>query len=120
MPSLPTDVVRVTRPAKIVTRTDSAIQTAYPGARDAIRSPDRGYFESASDASTVLTAKAALAGSRVRRFRVDIAEVVWVDPLTEVPSYQLVDSDLGADLPVMLARIEIDLETEMTAMEVIG
>lgn len=120
MPSLPTDVVRVTRPARVVTRTDTAIQSAYPGARDAIRSPNRGFFESAADASTVLTAKAALVGARVRRFRVDIADLVWPDPLVEVPSYQLVDSDLGADLPAMLARIEIDLENETTAMEVIG
>jgi len=77
-------------------------------------------FETAADATTVLALKADLVGQYRRRFRVDIAGELSVDPLDTIPCWQLVASELGADLPVMLCRVEVDLEAETTAIEVIG
>lgn len=120
MSALPADVQRATRAARIVIDEDSAVQTAFPSARDGLQSPERGYFESATDAATVLAAKAALIGAYRRRFAVSCAGEVYPDPLAEVPSYQLVASELSADLPALLCRIEVDLENETTVMEVLG
>lgn len=120
MSALPADVQRATRSAKIVTRTDADIRTVYPAARDGVQSPDVGYFASAADAATVLTLKAALIGEPRRRFRVDCAGEVMVDPASTVPSYLLICDELSANLPVLLCQIEVDFETETTAMEVLG
>lgn len=120
MSALPDDVLRATRSARIVTRTDTAIRSAYPAARDGVQAPETGYFESAADGATVLTLKADLIGTYRRRFRVDVAGEPSIDPLTALPCWQLVDSDLDADLPVMLARIEIDHEAETASLEVFG
>lgn len=120
MPAYPTDIIRVTRPAKIVTRSDTDVLAVYPAARDAISNPDPGYFEDSADADTVLTLKAALIGQRRRRFRVDVEGEVAVVPLVEVPSFRLIDSELGVDITVMLARLEYDMENDMTALEVVG
>lgn len=120
MSALPADVQRATRSARIVTRTDSDIRATYPAARDGVQTPDAGYFADAANAATVLTAKAALIGERRRRFRVDVAGEVIVDPAAAIPSYRLICAELGFDAPAMLCQIEVDFETETTAMEVLG
>lgn len=88
--------------------------------RDGLRDIDPGFFESAADALTVLGLKGALIASFRRRFTVECQGEVSVDPTTEIPSYQIVDSELAADLPAMLTRYQYDMETETTAMEVLG
>jgi len=120
MPALVADIQRATRKARIVTLTDSAIQSDYNGARDAIDEPEPGYFESAADASTVLALKQALNGVFKRRYVVEIADEVVVDPLTAVPTWHLTDSETGAAGNVLLTRIEVDMETETTQAEVLG
>lgn len=120
MPALPSDVVRATRAAKIVTTTDSAVLALYPNARDGLANPEGGFFESDADAATVLALKKSLNGQRRRRFAVEIAGEVWIDPLTAIPSYRLFDSELDVDTPVMVCRVEVDMEEEVTRMEVIG
>lgn len=120
MSALPADVQRATRAARIVTLTDAALRTAYPAARDGLQAPEVGFFESAADAETVLELKASLIGTYRRRFAVAVAGQVEVDPTVAIPGYQLVDNELAADLPVMLARLEVDFENETSAMEVFG
>ena len=120
MSALPDDVQRATRSARIVTRTDADIRATYPAARDGVQSPDTGYFADAADAATVLMLKAALIGTPRRRFRVDVAGEVLVDPATAIPSYQLVCDELAANLPALLCQIEVDFETETTVLEVLG
>lgn len=120
MPALPSDVSRATRAARIVTATDSAILALYPNARDGLNNPEGGFFESATDAASVLALKKSLIGQRRRRFAVEIAGEVWIDPLTAIPSYRLIDSELNVDAPVMVCRIEVDMEEEVTRMEVLG
>lgn len=120
MTALPADIIRATRAARIVVATDSGVQASYPAARDGKTNPEPGYFESASDATTVLAQKVTLIGTRRRRFRVELQGEYWIDPLDGVPSFQLVDAEQGIDLPVMLCRMELDMENETTVLEVIG
>lgn len=120
MPALPADIVRATRAARIVTRVDTAIQTAFDGARDAAQSPERGFFETAADATTVLNMKAALSGTFRRRFVVSVADEVWIDPLAGIPTATLIDSESGFSGPALVTRVEVDLENETTSLEVLG
>lgn len=120
MSALPADVQRATRAARIVTLSDASLRTTYPAARDGLQSPEAGFFESAADASTVLALKAELIGTYRRRFRVDVAGEVELDPTSVIPCWQLVDSDLDVNAPVMLARVEVDFEAETSALEVFG
>jgi hypothetical protein len=120
MPALPADILRATRQARIVTRSDATIQTAFPGARDAIERPEPGYFEDAADAQSALALKASLIGVHRRRFAVSIADEVWIDPFTGIPTWHLTDSETGADVDALLTRIEVDMENERTSAEVMG
>lgn len=120
MPALPTDIIRATRRARIVTREDTVIRTRFPAARDQAGTPEPGFFESAADASTVLAIKASLTGSFRRRFAVAIDELVWIDPAAAVPTYLLTEAELGFDGPAMVTRWRIDLNTETAEFEVIG
>ena len=120
MSALPADIVRATRQARIVRRTDAAIQSAFVKARDQGDDPQAGYFQNAADASAALEAQAALIGTFRRRFSARLAEPVWIDPLTEVPTWHLTDSETDMDDDVIVTRIEIDLEEETTLVEVIG
>ena len=120
MPALVADIQRATRKARIVTLTDTAIQSAYNGARDAIEEPEPGYFETAADASSALALKQVLVGVFRKRYVVEIADEIWVDPLTAVPTWHLTDTETGVDADVLVTRIEVDLETETTQVEVLG
>ena len=120
MPAEPADIQRATRQARIVTEEDPAIKLAYPNARDSLESPQPGYCENANDAVTVLGFMAALIGVPRQRYTVLLADEVWIDPLTGIPTFHLVDAELGADLDVLVTRVEIDMENETTGLEVMG
>lgn len=120
MSATPADIARATRAARTVTRTDSAIQSAFAKARDQGDAPQAGYFQSATDAASALDAQAALIGTFRRRFTGQVADGLAVDPLVEVPTYHLTDAEQDMDDDVILTRIEIDLEDETTMIEVIG
>lgn len=120
MPATPANAIRATREAKIIKLADSAIQSDYPNARDALLDPEPGYFNDADDALDVLEAKQELIGEPRRRFIVSVGEIVNIDPTTGIPGFQLIDAELGLNLPVMVTRAEVDFENETTALEVIG
>lgn len=120
MPALPSDIVRATRRARIVTREDPAIRTRFPAAADQGGAPEPGFFESAADAATVLAIKAGLTGTFRRRFAVIIDGLFWIDPTAGVPTFTLTDAELGFDGPVMVTRWRVDLNEERTELEVIG
>ena len=120
MPALPSDIVRATRRARIVTREDAAIRTRFPSAADQSKAPEPGFFENASDASTVLATKASLTGTFRRRFTVVVDGLLWIDPTAGVPTFTLTDAELGFDGPVMVTRWRIDLNEERTELEVVG
>lgn len=120
MPALPTDIIRATRRARIVTREDTAIKARFPGAGDQGAAPEPGFFESAADAVTVLEQKAALTGVFRRRFAIVIDGVLLIDPASGIPTFDLVDEELGFAGPVLVTRWRVDLNEERTELEVIG
>ncbi len=120
MAALPADIVRATRQARVVTHEDAAVKALFPDARDGSKSADPGYFENASDASAALALKAALNGTFRDRFIVSIADEVWIDPLAGVPTARVICPELGADLPALVTRVEVDMESETTKLETLG
>lgn len=120
MPALPADIARAIRRSRVVTRTDTAIQSAFASARDAAETPEPGFFESGTDAASCLTLKAALNGQFRRRFAVELADEVWIDPLSGVPTWSLTDSETGASADMLLTRITLNLEDETTQVELLG
>lgn len=120
MPATPTDIAAGTREAVIATAFNSAIAARYPAARDAGASPSPGFFDSIVDAQTVVNQRAALIGTERRRFVVGVDEPVWPDVAAGLLQVRLVDGEQGANLAALVARIEVDLETESTALEVFG
>lgn len=113
------DLVRLTRRARTVLLADPAIKTAFPRARDQANAPEPGFFESKADADAALALKAALTGTFRRRFALRIDGLVWIDPTAGIPTYTLVDAELGVNGPALVTRYELDLDNEQTLMEVI-
>lgn len=120
MPALPSDIIRATRRARLVTREDTVIRDRFAGAADQASAPEPGFFEQAADASAALNAKAELTGTFRRRFAVVIDGLLWIDPRAGVPSFTLADPELGFDGPVLVTRWRLDLGAGRTEMEVIG
>jgi len=120
MPAFPPDIVRATRRARTVLHEVPANKTAFPRAGDQAQAPEPGFFVNAADAAAVLAIKAGLTATFRRRFTVTVDGLVWPDPATGIPTYQLVDAELDFDGPCLVARIVVDLENEQTRMELIG
>lgn len=120
MAALPSDIGPAKRVAQIVTVADSAVQTKFPTARDGLKSPATGYFDSASDAATALAARAVLIGAVRRRFAVQVADMVLPNLSAGVPCWTLIDAEQGVNGVFLLARLEIDFENETTGMELFG
>lgn len=119
MPALTADIAAGTRPAKIETWTDAAIQARYPNARDASERPAEGFFDSAANAVTALTQRGALIGAERRRFKVVIGEPWFPDPKSGIPTVTLIDPEQKVNAAGMVSRIEVNLESETTIFEVI-
>jgi len=120
MAAFPLDIIRATRAARVITREDAAVRSAFPRARDAIEAPEAGFFETAADASAALALKAALIGRFRRRFVVAVADEVWIDPLDGVPTAHLRAPELLAELDCLVTRVEVDMEGEASRIEVLG
>jgi hypothetical protein len=120
MPALPSDIIRGTRRARIVTREDTLLRTSFPSSGDQVTAPEPGFFEVAADASAVLGTKSELTGSFRRRFAVTIDGLFWIDPTAAIPTFTLTDAELGFDGPVIVTRWRLDLNEERTEIEVIG
>jgi hypothetical protein len=124
MPATSADVARATREAVTDISSDAAVLTRQPGARDGLVSPRRGYFDSIADAATVNAAARALIGTERRRFAVRVGDVIEptgsFNASQVTPTVTLVDADLAANGTFLVARIEIDDEAGVTAMELFG
>lgn len=120
MPALPDDIIRATRRARLVVREDSAVQAAFPRARDQSGAPEPGFFAARADAAAALEIKASLTATFRRRFVVTVDGLVWPDLAGGVPTWRLVDAELGVDTDCMVTRLSLDLENELTRMEMIG
>lgn len=113
------DILRATRRSVVETREDTAVLTAHPNARDQSKNPVPGYFESTSDAATVLTSVASLVGAFRRRVVVNTEGIIALDPLTEIPTMNVVDSELNLSGDGLVTRFEVDLEEQQTNLELI-
>lgn len=119
MAALPADATAGQRAALIVKDESTTIKTRYPD-RDQLTSPAEGFFDSADDAATALGQRRSLIGSERRRFAVQVADLVWIDPETALPTVQLIDSEQVIDAACLISRVQVDLENETTVMELFG
>ncbi|KKC24850.1 hypothetical protein [Sphingomonas sp. SRS2] len=120
MAALPSDIAAASREAVNLTWQSATIKTRYPGARDQGSPPAEGFFDTQADAQAAIDQRGALLGVERRRFTVPVQDVLWIDPTTGLPTYQLVDSDQAANMACIPARFEIDLEDEATNLELFG
>jgi hypothetical protein len=121
MPADPADIGPAIRDVAVATWTDAAIVARYPSqARDGSASPADGYFDAIADAQTVVNARGAIIGTETRRFAVSVNDLEWPVISTSVPLFRLVDAEQGANVTLFASRIELDLENEVTALELFG
>lgn len=120
MPADPDDIMRATRPYQVVTLADASLRARFPAARDALTTPEPGYFVNPADAAAALAVKAQLVGRSRARWIVALVDELEIDPVEDIPTMQLRDAELAIDLPVLPARIELSLEDERTTVEVMG
>lgn len=120
MTAAATDIAAGTREAAIVTWSDPSLKTIYPSARDAETAPSEGFFDSIADAQAAIDQRGALIGVQRRRFLVKVSGLVWLDPSTGIETARLIDEELAVDADFLIGRVEIDLETETTSLELFG
>lgn len=121
MVALAADAVAGMRAAKVVRAETAGIKTAFPNARDGLATPAEGLFDAEADATTALAQRQALIGvDGRRRFAVTAEEMIWIDPEAGVPAFTLIDSQQSANGAFLAARVEIDLNTETTTLELFG
>lgn len=119
MPALPSDIAAAIRERIVVSDEDTSIKTRFPTARDNSTDPAEGFFDLPEDAQTAVSQRASLIGETRRRFAVTVADIVDIVPGT-IPTHRVIDSEQGLDAPMLLARIEVDLEQDITQMEYFG
>ena len=120
MGALPADVARAGREATIASVEDAAIKSRFPRARDGVKAPASGFFDSKADAQTALAARAALIGVVRRRFVVRAAEAIEPDIAAGIPVWRLIDAEQAVDGNHLTARIVVDFEAETTSVELFG
>lgn len=120
MPADPDDIIRATRAAQVVTLADASLKAQLPTARDAVTTPDPGYFVNPADAAAALATKARLLGVPRSRWIVDLVDELEIDPVIGIPTMLLRDSVLAVNTLVLPMRVQLSLEDERTALEVIG
>lgn len=120
MPALDADIGPALREAAIVQVADTDVRTRFPGARDGLIDPAEGMFDAQADCAAALAQRFALIGAVRRRFAVAVQDVLAFDIAAGVPTHRLIDGEQAVDMPVLLARIEIDDESEITSVEYFG
>lgn len=121
MPATDADIAAASRQARIEAWSDVAVQTRYPNARDGQTEPAEGFFDSASDGVTAITARAALFGNEaIRRFTATAYDLIWHDLEAGFPIVKLIDPEQALNGNTIPARVSLSLEAETTSYEVIG
>lgn len=120
MPAIEADIFAGSRDSAKVTWTDANIAARYPSARDGSTNPSEGFFDLASDAQAVINARGGLIGTERRRFAVIVHDVLWPTVSTGLPQAMLIDVEQVVNSAFLEARIEIDLEAEISTCELLG
>lgn len=120
MPATIADIAAGSRESVVASWADAAIALRYPSARDGAAEPAIGYVDAIADATTLVQQRAQLLGVERRRFAVKVADVLWPTVSTSIPTVTLKDAEQGANGNFLVSRIEIDLETETTNLELFG
>ncbi len=120
MPADPVDIASGIRPARVETWADPAIKARYPSARDGSVEPAEGFFDNAAHGAAALAQRGALVGVERRRFLAEVDGLQWLDPANGVPTVTIRDPEQKLDGPIMLTRIELNLEAERTTVEGFG
>jgi hypothetical protein len=120
MPATPADIGAAMREVTIVTWSSPAMAARYPSARDGSLDPSIGYFDSAADAQAVNDARGALIGTERRRFAVKVAALIWPTISDAIPQDRVIDAEQALNAGHLVARIEVDLESESTTHETFG
>lgn len=118
MPALPEDIAAGTRAASVERWQSSTIKSRYPSARDGLVAVSEGFFDNAADAAAAVAQRGALIGTERRRFRVPVADLLWLDPAAGFPCVRPKDPDQGVDAIGLVSRLEVNLETGQTSLEV--
>lgn len=120
MSAIPADIAAATREATIGGWVSPSMRARYPGARDGYSPPAEGFFDSAAHAQSVAVQRGGLIGIERRLFTAQVFDALWIDPVTGIPTYRLVDGDQAVDMPVIPARFELDLDAMTTSLELFG
>ena len=120
MPATAADIAAASRDVVTATWTDATIAARYPTARDGSLDPAPGYFDAIADAQAVVNARGSLIGAERRRFTAAAYDLIWPTVSTALPCAALIDAELGINATCLAARIEIDLDAEMTTFELLG
>lgn len=121
MPATTSDISAATRENVVANWNDPAIKARYPSARDGSVSVTLGYTDTIADAQTLVNAQGALIGVERRRFTIEVHDLIWLDPASGVPCVTLIDSAAdGVNGVFLVARVSVDLESEVTVLELFG
>lgn len=114
------DIAAGTREAIVATWSDNGIRTLFPSARDGQLTPSEGFFDALADAQTAAAQRGALIGVVRRRFAVEAVDMIWIDPLAGVPAAYLEDAEQSIAQACLVSRVELDLDTDLTTLELFG
>lgn len=120
MAALSSDVAIARRRAVVVQVADAAVKSRFPAARDGMKSPAPGYFDTAASASSALAQRFAVIGGERRRFAVVVGELLEISIAGGLPALRLIDAELSVDAVFLVARAEFDFENETTTLELFG
>lgn len=124
MAALPADIAAALRPQIVVSNEDASVKSRFPSARDSSDEPAEGFFDVRADAEAAGAQRRALIGVVRRRFTATVDDMLFIDGAGSfggiVPTHRLIDSEQGVDAPMMVSRIEVDLEGEQTSLEYFG
>lgn len=121
MPATSSDIAAATRPFIMAEWSNLTIKARYPSARDASLNVTLGYCDALADAQSLVNAQGALIGVERRRFTIEVQDLLWLDPASGIPCVTLSDSNSdGVNGVFMVSRIAVDLDREITLLELFG
>lgn len=124
MPTTPARIGFITEQFRRVVSTTDEARTLFGSAARESDDPMQTYFGDVDDAQAVADERQALLSPARRRFEVQtvgLEEALTLDFTTGViPNGRLIDPEKQADLPVLLAEVELDFARQKATLMVWG